>query len=375
MKLAVNGWRILGQRTGVGRYLLNILREWDAALVKGRFDEIELFTHTPLRPDPGIPSNIGRRVLGPDWRMLLWENLRFGPGVKADAIFCPSYSRPLVARGKTVVTIFEATLKLYPHLFPRAHWYSRPEFYLNLYEWSGKNSVFVITTTESAKEDIRRAYGIPEEKIRVVYIAPPDIFRPIRDEAALAEVRRRYLGEDSPFFLFVGKMTPRRNVPKLIQAFAELKRESNIPHKLLVIGKNETGLDVEGMVREAGIKDNFAHHLYISDDDLVLLYNAATAFVLPYTYEAGASLTTLEAQATGCPVITMDSPGLRENSGNVAYYLRAAEVADIKQAMRDLGDEALRKFLSEQGLAFASGFSWRRTADETLSILHEAAHS
>jgi glycosyltransferase involved in cell wall biosynthesis len=105
----------------------------------------------------------------------------------------------------------------------------------------------------------------------------------------------------------------------------------------------------------------------------VHLYNAAFAFVLPYSYEAGASLTTLEAQATGLPVITMDTPGLREATGNAALYLEAASAPAIQRALDQLAaSEHLRAELAEAGLAFARRFTWKRTAEETLAILHAA---
>src|SRR6185436_20627473 len=124
-----------------------------------------------------------------------------------------------------------------------------------------------------------------------------------------------------PFFLFVGKLTPRRNVPKLMEALAVFKRRTQQPHKLMVVGLNTTGIDIAGRARELGIEKDFVYTGYVPDEDLILLYNAAHAFVLPYSYEAGASLTALEAQAAGLPVITVDTPGLRETTGNEALYM------------------------------------------------------
>ena len=99
----------------------------------------------------------------------------------------------------------------------------------------------------------------------------------------------------------------------------------------------------------------------------------AEAFVLPYSYEA-LSLPTLEAQAIGTPVITVDTPGLREMTGGKALLMPAAELGAIRDSLARLAsDEALRKRLSEEGLAFARQFSWRRTSRETLAVLEEAA--
>jgi len=372
--LGINGWRIHGKRTGVGRYLFNTVRYWDRDLVSGHFDEVNFYTPRPVdRSDIPLPDNIRERVLKPDARMLVWENLRLGPSATDDVLFCPSFSRPLVARGRTVVTIFEATLKLYPQFFPRAHWYTVPSLYLKLYEWSGHHATLVLTCTEAGRRDLIRAYGIPAEKIRVVPLAPPEDFRPLHGDPRVAAVRRKYLGEDVPFFLYVGKMTPRRNVPMLMEAFAAFKRDTPFPHRLVVVGKNTVALDVAARARDLSLGEDFVHCSYVSDEDLMLLYNAAEAFVLPYSYEA-LSLPTLEAQAIGTPVITVDTPGLREMTGGKALLMPAAEVGAIRDSLARLAsDEALRKRLSEDGLAFARQFSWRRTSRETLAVLEEAA--
>lgn len=376
MRLGVDGWRVVGDRTGVGRTIANILAHWDAPTVGERFERITFYAPRATDPsDVPLPGNVVERVLPSGLPMLVWDNLRLAPAADDDVLWCPSYSRPLVTRARRVVlTIYEATLKLYPEWFPRSAWYSFPGVYLRLYEWSAHHAALVLTTTEAAKDDIARAYHVPREKIRVVYLAPASKFVPLREDPRLPALREKYLGVDAPFFLFVGKMTPRRNVPKLMEAFAELKRRTSLPHRLLLVGKNTTNIDLAAHGAALGITDTFVHAGFVPDEDLVLLYNAAYAFVLPYSYEAGASLTALEAQATGCPVIIGDSPGLRETTGGVALYLPRAEVPEMVEALVRLAqDEALARELAARGLDFARRFSWQRTAEQTLDALHQAA--
>jgi len=375
VRLGINGWRVHGERTGVGRYLLSLFQHWSPEVVQGRFEEINFYSPQPIdRREIPLPESIKHRLLAPNWRMLLWENLRFGPGADDDVLFCPSYTRPFVARGRTVVTTFEATLKLFPEYFPPTRWYESPQLYLALYGWSARNSTLVLTTTHAAAQDIARAYDVPSTKIRVVYLAPAEIFRPLGSTADLDAVRRQYFGEDAPYFLFVGKMTPRRNVPKLLQAYAQLKQRTRIPHKLLIVGKNTARIRIAEMASSLRIADDCVHLEYVSDEDLSRIYNAAHAFVLPYSYESASSLTALEAQATGLPVITCDSPGLRETTGGHAWFLPAAEVPEIECALQRFAeDPGLCRDLAEKGLEFARRFTWRRTAAETLDVLVEAA--
>ncbi len=369
MRLGVNGWRLHGRLTGVGRYLSNVMRYWDEEAVAGRFDRVTLYTPAPVdREAFRLPATIHERVLNPHWRMLVWENLRLGPTVSDDVLFCPSYSRPLVARGRAVVTTFEATLKLHPEFYPRR----ARVLYAPLYGWSARHARLVVTATETAKRDIVRAYGVPEDRIRVIPLAPAEVFAP-RADPQLADVRRRFLGSSAPYFLYVGKLTARRNVPMLVEAFAELKHRAPLPHKLLVIGLNTTGVDLGSVARERQVEQDFHYVEYISDEDLSLLYSGAEAFVLPYSYEA-VSLTALEAQAAGCPVITVDTDGLREQTGGHALLISRAEVHEIAAAMETIaGDEVLRRALVARGLAHARRFTWERCSLQTLAVLEEAA--
>jgi glycosyltransferase involved in cell wall biosynthesis len=369
LRLGVDGWRLHGPLTGVGRYLSNVLRYWSREAVAGRFDRVTLYTPAPIdRGAIALPDAIEERVVGPHWRKLLWENLRLGPVARDDVLFCPSYSRPLIAHGRTVVTIFEATQKLYPEYYP---WHVRA-VYSPLYGYGARRSAFVVTASEAGADDITRMYGVSRERMRIVPIAPAEIFRPLDDASAAEALAARYLGAQAPYFLHVGKLTARRNAPVLLEAFAGLKQAAQVPHKLLVVGLDTTGMDLARLAGELGIAHDFRHVEFVPDDDLALLYGGAEAFVLPYAYEA-LSLTALEAQAAGCPVITVDTPGLREQTGGHALFASRPDPAEIRDAMRRvLDDRALRRDLVDDGLSHARQYTWERCSLETLDVLHEA---
>jgi glycosyltransferase involved in cell wall biosynthesis len=370
VKLGVNGWRIHGQRTGIGRYLSNVVTRWTPDAVAGRFEEVNFYTPRPLDPaDVPLPGPVRERVLRPEWRMLAWENARMAPVADDDVLFCPSYSRPLFARGRTVVTTHDATMHIHPELYPR----SGRLFYDRLYGWSARHATLVITTTKTVRDDVARCYGVSPARIRVVNLAVDEHIRPLPGDPRVDEARRRYLGVDAPFFYFVGKLSARRNVPKLIEAFAEFKRNHSLDHKLLVVGLNTTGVDVDGLAAKFGVSEHVVHHEYIAEDDLVLLYNAADAFIMPSTFET-LSLPVMESQAVGTPVISIDTPGVRETTGGTAYLMPKAEISEMVKAMAALArDESLRTELSAAGLEQAARLSWGRCSAETLAVLEEAA--
>jgi glycosyltransferase involved in cell wall biosynthesis len=369
VRLGVNGWRLHSHRTGVARYLLNIVKHWTPEVVAGRFDEVNLYTPRPLVADGvELPDSVVERVIGPDWRMLAWENTRFAATATDDVLFCPSYSRPLMARGRTVVTTHDATVHMFPELYPR----SSRVFYDRLYGWSARHATLVLTHTETVKQDIARCHGVPLPRIRVVRIAVSEHIKPLGDDPRVPAARERYLGDDVPFFLFVGKLSVRRNIPKLLEAFAELKDAGSLPHKLLVVGLNADGVDVSALATRLGVGEHVAHHETVSEEDLVLLYNAAEAFIMPSTFET-LSLPVMEAQAVGTPVITIDTPGLRETTGGAALLMDTADVPTIVDSMSRIAREpALRDELAERGLTHAATWSWRRCSQETLDVLAEA---
>ena len=368
MSLGVNGWR-LRTRTGVARVLLNILRHWSADFVGGRFEAITVYSPVPLDDTLPIPASIERRVVGPDLPMLVWENLRLPGAARDDVLLCPSYSRPLRTRARTVSLIYEATQKLYPEHYPRkARLVHTP-----LYGWSARHSTIVVTNTEQARADIVHAYGAPPERVRVVPLAPADVFHQAHGPERIAEVRRRYARATAPYFLYVGKLTARRNVPRIVEALAEMKRIVPGAYKLVIVGLNTTNVDLATLARQLGIEDDVIHLPFVPDEDLAVLYSGAEAFVLPYSYESAASLTLLEAQAAGTPVITTDTPGLREVSGGAALLIPDVEASTIAAAMTRIATEAgLRTDLSQRGAQNAALYSWQSCSNQMLDILHEA---
>jgi glycosyltransferase involved in cell wall biosynthesis len=369
VRLGINGWRIEG-RTGVPRYLSSLVQHFTAGLTESRFEEINLYTPRPLDPArTSLPEPVKTRVLRPDARMLIWENLRLGPFVGDDVLFCPSFSRPLLARSRTVVTLHDAI----PHLFPEWFSWTTRVFYDRLYRWSARHADLVITISEAARRDIVRCWDVAPDRIRVIYAAAAEHFRPLARPDEVAETQRRYLGALDPFFLFVGKLSGRRSLPLLFEAFSEFMRRTPCPHKLVMVGLNIHDLDVPGMIRRLGIGARVVYPGYVPDADLNALYNAADALISPSLYET-MSLPVMEAQAAGTAVICMDFPALREITGGHAVLVARPESASLFQAMALVaGEPELRRELSARGREHARRFSWRRAAEETLDALAEVS--
>jgi glycosyltransferase involved in cell wall biosynthesis len=355
----------------VFRYLYNVVRHWTPDVVAGRFDPITFYSPRALDGLEGVtlPAAIRPRVIGPAMRMVPWENLRLAPTAGDDVTWHPSYSRPLFARGATVVTVHDAIHEVRPELFPGA----ASHFYKHLYRTGARRATLVITNSETGKQDIVRHMGVPESKVRVVLLAPDAAFRRRPDDDALRAAVARHVGTDDPFFLFVGKLSGRRSIPLLLEGFAAFRERTGLPHRLALVGANVRGLDVEGMLSRWRIRDRVCYPLRVDDADLNALYHRATALVSPGVHET-MCLPVMEAQAAGAPVICADPEGTREFTGGHALGLAEPTPAALAEALARMAeDEALRRDLSARAGAYSARFSWERTSRETLDVIAEAS--
>jgi glycosyltransferase involved in cell wall biosynthesis len=367
MKIGVSGWRLSGQSLGVSRYIEYVLENWQG-LVEAQ-DEVTVYACAPLSEERR--RKCGRfavETVTPRLTNALWENLLLPTRAKGlDVLFCPSYTAPLTYRGKTVVAIHSADEagKRFPSL--------RALPFELKYKWSAKLADRVIVNAHSVKQGIVDSYGIPPGKIDVVHLAADAAFRPLDDENLRRETRRRFLGSDRPFIVFVGGMSRRRNVPMLMEALSILRKSDGIPHALLLVGPNRAGLPLERLARELGIEDSLVHTVghFASHHELVALYNAADVYVLPSESE-GFSLTLIEAMSCGTPVITTNRAALGEVAHGHALTMDEPTVGNLVTALRQvLGDAAFRRALGERCLKRAQDFSWQKTAARTLEILRQ----
>jgi glycosyltransferase involved in cell wall biosynthesis len=217
-------------------------------------------------------------------------------------------------------------------------------------------------------------YGVPEDRVEVIPLAASRDFRPITDEGELSRVRRTYLGDDAPFVLFVGKLSGRHRIPELVSAFAAVKAERGLPHKLLVVGPDVLGTGIPDLARGLGVAEAVVHVPYMPYPDLPATYSAAEAFVFPVTEAEGFGIPVIEAMACGTAVISTDRGSVSEFARDAALLVPSASEADLCHGLNTvLGDPALREELGRRGLERAAHYSWRRTAERTMAALWRLA--
>lgn len=280
-----------------------------------------------------------------------------------------SYNAPLrlPSACATVVTIHDISFEEHPEWFPR-----RLRTFL---KWSvprsARMAAAVTTDTECARDDIVRLYRLPAAKVQVTPYAAHRRYQPLTDGGALAATRAKY-NTSERFVLAVCNMQPRKNLVRLMQAFAQAKSNYALPHKLVLVGQ-QLWLTGGVLAQARALGEDVVLTGYVPDADLPLLYNAADVFVYPSLYE-GFGLPVLEAMACGTPVITSNISSLPEVAGDAARLVDPYNVDEIALALYEMMcDEGARMEWRTRGLARARLFTWERTAEQTVQVYHLTA--
>jgi glycosyltransferase involved in cell wall biosynthesis len=281
-----------------------------------------------------------------------------------DLLHSMAYALPLACPARSVVTVHDLSFLLFPQAFNRAK-----RLYLTAATRQAvRQADAVIAVSASTRRDVVRLLGVPEEKVAVVPNGIDETFRPIADRGRL-EARRQERSLPEHNILSVGTLEPRKNAETLIRAYAQLKRVSAIPHKLILAGG--LGWRYEGLfalVEELGLQGDVLFPGFIPYDELPLWYNVADLFVYPSLYE-GFGLPPLEAMACGVPVIASHASSLPEVVGDAGFLVDPLDVEGLAEAMaRVLGDGALRAEMRKRGLARAGQFSWLEAARGTARV-------
>ncbi len=369
MRIAFDGTALRPGRTGVGYYTEHLLHHLARTATN---DELIVVSNRAIDVTSPLPSRV--RVATPARRIprLVWmQTLAVSVlrQVDADVVHFTNGMLPLISPVPTVVTIHDMSLRLYPRYHPpRRVILNRP-----LVDLAARTADAIIAPSESAKRDIVRLYGLDPGRVHVVYEAAAPSFTRVNDRAELERVRRRY-GLAERIILYVGTIEPRKNLPTLIEAFADRCRSGELNHQLVCVGPYgwlSRGIDEQ--IARANAPGSVKFTGYVPFEDLPALYSLAEMFVYPSIYE-GFGLPVVEAMACGAPVITGRTPALSEIGGGAIVEVDRLEPAALGRALVDLaGSRDRREDLSGRGLVRAQAFSWERAARESLEIYRETA--
>ncbi|MDR1989516.1 MAG: glycosyltransferase family 4 protein, partial [Acidobacteriaceae bacterium] len=309
MRIAIDARELTGRATGVGRCLAGVLGEWqhmpDAAA-----HEFLLYTHGDL-PDSLDRHRFAVRTIAGSGGTR-WEQRDLPRAVaqdRADVLFSPAYTTPLLTEIPRVVMVHDVSFAAHPEWF---HWREGTRRRI-LSRQSARRARAVITVSEFSKEEIIKYFGTPAERIHVIYngvTAPPVDPSARRATHEVRQPRR---------ILYAGSIFNRRHVPDLLLGFGLLaQRHPNVELDLVGDDRSFPPEDIAGLV--ASVADpRVRWHQYVPDAELARLYGGADAFAFLSEYE-GFGLTPLEAASVGIPPLVLDTPVAREVCGNAALF-------------------------------------------------------
>lgn len=271
---------------------------------------------------------------------------------------------------RTVVTLHDA----FPLVTPRTSTLLENLLYRLWLPFALPRADAVITVSQHSQQDILRRLPLRKERLFVIPNAHSPAFRPLTPQQVQPVLDRHALA--FPYILYVGSLEPRKNLLRLLQAYAVLRDSLPAWHLVIVGARNFwKSSPVLQTVRSLGLSAWVHFTGFVPEDDLPALYSAASLFVFPSLYE-GFGLPPLEAMACGVPVVASNSTSLPEVVGDAALLVDPCDVGQIALAMqRVLSDPALAADLRQRGLARAARFTWRRMAQETLDVYRRVLES
>jgi glycosyltransferase involved in cell wall biosynthesis len=298
---------------------------------------------------------------------ILWEQALLPWIVQREAldlVHTTAFVGPLASSCPFVVTVHDLSFLFFPQSFR-----SLRRSYLRVFaRMSVRQARRVIAVSESTKNDLVKLYGISPAKIDVVYNGVDASFQPLPADR-VASFRQQNRLPDR-FILFVGTLEPRKNIVRLIEAYAKLPKE-RLP-LLLVGGKGWFYDEIFARVEALGLTGEVHFVGFVPAEDLPLWYNAADLFVYPSIYE-GFGLPPLEAMACGTAVITSTASSLPEVVGKAGRLVDPTDTDALAGAMAQvLGNRDVQQELEAAGLVQAAGFSWESAARGTVDSYRRA---
>jgi glycosyltransferase involved in cell wall biosynthesis len=347
---------LFSQPTGIGSYVKNIfpyLKSLDPTLLTStNYPDFNCYSiPNNLTPADGSKGHLRRLVWTQFQLPKIYHELR------SSLIFSPVPESPIFTNCRYIVTVHDFIPLKFPNLAsPLYHYF---QWYLPQVLIQATH--IICNSKVTASETIDR-FRIPAAKVTAIPLAYDANHFCVSDEEEIA---------DPPYFLYLGRHDPYKNVARIIAAFSKLSNADGYELWLAGSGDRRHTPQLHARVRELGLERRVRFLEYIPYPDLPKIIRQARALVFPSLWE-GFGLPVLEAMACGTPVITSTLSALPEVAGGAAILVDPYRVSEIAAAMSDLiEDSELHRQLRQNGLQRATQFSWSQTARSTIDVLQQ----
>ena len=361
MIVAIDVTTLRGHISGVGYYTARIVDHLAGAVGRDISDLLLLSNGRVDRPLPGNARLVEsfRFPVRSAWMQFLLPLLL--RRLRPDLVHYTNYLAPAIRTSPYVVSVHDMSLTR----TPEHHTLKKRLLTASLVPRIARGSRLVLAPSESTRRDVIEDLGIAPSRVLSIPYAAAEMFKPEPARPALPEAA-------APYFLFVGTIEPRKNLLRLLDAFANFARV--VPDvRLILVG--ERGWKCDDIYARAARPDIASRTVltgYLPEAELPSLYSHALACVYPSLFE-GFGFPVLEAMACGAPVITSNTTSLGEIGEGAAVLVDPLDTRALTQALIRIGsDPSLRQTLGRKGLARAADFSWARTGALTLQAYRTA---
>ena len=372
MRITIDYTSAVRQKAGIGRYTRNLV---SALADTDRSNDYTLFCAGEGPAPAQWPANFRVRETRVSSRTLAigWHRLHLPVTVErlsgeTDIFHSPDYTLPPLRSARGVVTIHDLSFLRVPECADPA----LRNYLIENVPRAVERARQILVDSNNTRQDVVELLHVSADRVSVIPAGVEPRFQPTRDLEELARVRARYRLPEL-FVLFVGTIEPRKNLSRLITAYSDFRRQTGLPHQLVISGsKGWLYHDIFEQVTRAGLSEDILFPGFVDDKDLPALYTLADLFVFPSLYE-GFGLPPLEAMACGTPVVASDNSSLPEVLGQAALLVPAEDTTAIVDAMaRVLGDANLRTRLADLGRAQAARFTWAGAARQLMDAYQKA---
>jgi glycosyltransferase involved in cell wall biosynthesis len=367
-RIVINTIPLQGSLTGVGHYINQLVRHFSLLDSQNEYTYYYgFFSKELVGSDHAIQRLRNQLPKTPWFRKAVRQSVFALSGLfhsEFDLYFEPNFIPVKIRAKKIVTTVHDFSFRL----FPEAHPKDRIQYFKKHFSENIRRTDRIITDSVYIKSEASGLLGLPDEMITPVHLGVDhDVFKIYPREAL--ESCKCELGLPENFILFVGTREPRKNLARLVRAYAELPQQIRSEFSLVLVGPRGWGEGDRSLGEQLGNRITVVD--YVETYRLAQIYNLASVFVYPSLYE-GFGLPPLEAMACGCPVIASRAASLPEVCADAAYYIDPHDVQNITEGLfKLLVDEELRRSLIEKGTERAKLFTWEKTAEKTLEVFRE----
>lgn len=372
MRIAIDYTSAARQRAGIGRYtrsLIRALSAQDSANSYALYVPRDALYLDALR---AFPPNfrVARAPLNERYMVALWQRARAPLPIEiltgaTQVFYSPDFVLPPTRAKRKILTIHDLSFKRHPETaVPNLKWYLEQAVPRAI-----QRADLILADSDATRRDVQEFFNVSADRAQTLYAGCDDFFQRVGDARVLQTLRAKYALR-KPFILNVGTLEPRKNLTRLIEAFAQLRQRRDL--ELVIAGGRGWMYDeIYEAPQKFGVSAQVRFIGFTPDEDLPALYSLAELFVYPSLYE-GFGLPALEALACGAAVVASNNSSLPEVTGDAALLIDPRDTAALTWAMqRLLDDSTWRATLRQKALAQAKKFSWEKSATELRQVLTE----